>query len=128
MTNSSDIHPFDRLAQHFAELVARHLNGAVAPARAASPAKAKPAKAAKAAAPAPSGRRRKGAKRPPELIEKTTAELLAYIKTHKGERIEQIGAGLGVSTKDLKLSAQKLLNEKKVKTKGVKRATKYFPA
>ena len=118
MTTPSNIHPFNLLAQHFAELVARHLQGS-----AHAPAAKEPK--ARAAASSP---RKKGQKRSAALIEKTTGELLAHIKAHKGERIEEIAEKLGVTTKDLKLSAQKLLANKKVKTKGVKRATRYYPA
>lgn len=69
-----------------------------------------------------------GAKRSPKQIQKTVEVLLGYIKKHKGERIEQIGKGLGIVTKDLNLPVEKLLAGKKIKSKGRKRATRYFPA
>lgn len=72
--------------------------------------------------------RKKGEKRTPEQIERLTSRLLAYVKAHHGESIEQIGASLGVSTKELTLPMGRLLNAKDVKTKGVKRSMKYFPA
>ena len=74
------------------------------------------------------GKRKKGAKRSPTLIARTTAALLAHIKSNKGQRIEQIAAAMKAPTNDLKLPAQKLLADKKVKTKGQKRGTQYFPA
>jgi hypothetical protein len=69
----------------------------------------------------------KGAKRPPEEIEKLTAQLGEYIKANKGERIEQIAKGMNVSTRELNLPVKKLLATKVIKSKGQKRATQYFP-
>lgn len=68
---------------------------------------------------------RKGAKRPPEEIEQLTGKLLAYITKHPGERIEQIGVGMCVPTKELLLPAKKLIAAGKIRTKGQKRATSY---
>jgi len=70
--------------------------------------------------------RAKGAKRTAKELEQLTRSLLAQIKKTPGLRIEQIGAALGASTKELVLPAKKLIGEKAVKTKGVKRATTYF--
>jgi hypothetical protein len=84
-------------------------------------------RAARAAA-APAGRRLpKGAKRPPDEIVKLTSRLLEYVKGHKGERIEQIAKGMGVSTRELNLPVKKLIAGKSIKTRGQKRATQYFP-
>lgn len=69
----------------------------------------------------------KGAKRPPGEIEKLTGRLLDYVKGHKGERIEQIAKGMGVSTRELNLPVKKLIAGKSIRTKGHKRATQYFP-
>jgi hypothetical protein len=69
----------------------------------------------------------KGAKRPPGEISKLTARLLEYVKGHKGERIEQIAKGMGVSTRELNLPVKKLLAAKSIRTRGHKRATQYFP-
>ena len=114
MKNQS-AHPFDALAQHFAELVAQHLSRSGA-GRASS------------SGPVASAPLKKGQKRSRAMIEHTTTQLLAHIKANKGQRIEEIARELGVTTKDLKLSAQKLLADKAVKTKGNRRATRYFPA
>ena len=80
----------------------------------------------KAPAPKAVGRRRKGQKRSASMISRTTDALLAYVKSHQGQRIEEIAKGMKESTKDLKLSAKKLIGDKKLKTKGQKRATKYY--
>lgn len=68
----------------------------------------------------------KGAKRPPDEIVKLTARLLEYVKGHKGERIEQIAKGMGVSTRELNLPVKKLISQKSIRTRGQKRATQYF--
>jgi hypothetical protein len=71
--------------------------------------------------------RQKGAKRPPGEIAKLVGRLRDYVKAHPGQRIEQIAKGMGVSTRELNLPAKKLLAQKVLKTRGEKRATKYFP-
>jgi hypothetical protein len=72
------------------------------------------------------GSRRKGAKRDPKELEALTEKLNGYIKSHGGQRIEQIATGMGTSTKELALPAKKLLATKKIRTTGTRRATKYF--
>jgi DNA invertase Pin-like site-specific DNA recombinase len=69
----------------------------------------------------------KGAKRPPQEIAKLVGRLRDYVKAHPGQRIEQIAKGMNVSTRELNLPAKKLLSQKALKTRGEKRATKYFP-
>jgi hypothetical protein len=71
--------------------------------------------------------RLKGAKRPPGEIAKLVGRLRDYVKSHPGQRIEQIAKGMNVSTRELNLPAKKLLAQKALKTRGEKRATKYFP-
>ncbi|MDF3071647.1 MAG: hypothetical protein K0R38_7248 [Polyangiaceae bacterium] len=83
-------------------------------------------RAARSAAPARGRASRKGAKRSPEALEELVQRLHAYIKKNPGERIEQIGAALGAGTKELALPAKKLIADKKLSTKGQKRATTYF--
>lgn len=76
----------------------------------------------------PSGSSRaKGEKRDPAVLEKLTEELASAIKAKPGLRIEQIAKTLGTSTKELALPAKKLIAAKKIKTRGERRATKYFP-
>ncbi|MFZ5894530.1 MAG: DNA-binding protein [Myxococcota bacterium] len=71
--------------------------------------------------------RAKGAKRSPDELEQLTEQLLAYVKSNPGQRIEQIAEGMGTSTKELNLPAKKLIGSKALKTRGHKRATQYFP-
>jgi predicted transcriptional regulator len=53
-------------------------------------------------------------------------KLLAYIQANPGQRMEVIGAALGLPRHELALPIKKLLAEKKITRKGVKRATEYF--
>ena len=90
---------------------------------------ARGARGARAAAPSfvsLSQSRKKGAKRTPEELEQLIKKLHGYIAKNPGQRIEQIAQGLDISTKELNLPAKKLISEKKLSTKGQKRATTYF--
>jgi len=69
---------------------------------------------------------RKGAKRTPEELEKLVTKFHSHVAKNPGQRIEQIGKTLGVPTKELTLPVRKLMGEKKLSTKGAKRATTYF--
>lgn len=75
----------------------------------------------------PAGRR-KGEKRDPADLAQLEALLLSAIKSAPGQRMEQIAKGMKTSTKELALPAKKLISSGKLKTKGDRRATKYFPA
>ena len=70
--------------------------------------------------------RKKGAKRTPEELEQLIKKLHGYVAKNPGQRIEQIASGLDISTKELNLPAKKLISDKKLSTKGQKRATTYF--
>jgi hypothetical protein len=74
-------------------------------------------------APARMKARAKGAKRTPDELEALTKNVLAHIKRNPGQRVEQIAAALGTSTKELALPIIKL--GKALKTQGQRRGTKY---
>src|SRR5687768_2960085 len=76
--------------------------------------------------PAGRGSRRKGEKRSADQIGETTKAVLGYVRKHPGQGVEAIAKGLGTDTKELTLPIRKLVAEKQIKTKGQKRATKYF--
>jgi hypothetical protein len=78
----------------------------------------------KTALAAPSGR--KGARRTPEDLEAQVKKLHSFVSKNPGQRIEQIGRALGVATKELVLPVKKLIGEKRISTKGQRRATTYF--
>lgn len=100
-------------------------NAAAGPIAAAAPAGAAGSKSGASAAGKPA-RRAKRAKRTSADVDATAAALLAYVAANEGQSIEQIGKGMGVATKELKLPVIKLMEAKKLKTKGQKRGTKYF--
>jgi hypothetical protein len=81
-------------------------------------------RAARGATTAPAQRARaKGAKRSSEELEALTKNVLTYVKRNPGQRVEQIAAGLGTTTKELALPIIKL--GKALKTQGQRRGTKY---
>ena len=72
------------------------------------------------------GARSKGEKRSSDQIAETTKAVVSYVRKHPGQGVEAIAKGLGTVTKELTLPIRKLVAEKQLKTKGQKRATKYF--
>ena len=87
-----------------------------------------------AAAPAPTsvgraGRPRggRGAKRSAADLEALSEQFQTFVKANPGLRIEQINKQLGTTTKDLALPIRKLISEGRIKAKGQKRSTTYFP-
>lgn len=81
----------------------------------------RPAKAA--AAP----KRKAGEKRTPQQLAQITEQVFNYVKSNGGQGVEQIAKSLNTSTKELTLPIRKLLGDKKIGSKGQKRATRYFP-
>lgn len=75
---------------------------------------------------APVRGRRKGAKRTPAELEALVKKFHAYVVKNPGQRIEQIGQVLAIPTKELALPVKRLMSEKKISSKGQKRATIYF--
>jgi hypothetical protein len=85
----------------------------------------RPAKSAASAAAA--AKRRAGEKRSPQLLAQVTDQVANHIKTSPGQGVEQIAKALSTTTKELTLPIRKLLADKKITSKGQKRATRYFP-
>ena len=71
--------------------------------------------------------RQPGEKRAPEELKRITDQLGAYIKANPGQGIEQISKAMHTPTKDLTLPIKKLLQARKIGSKGEKRATRYYP-
>ena len=69
----------------------------------------------------------KGGKRSAESLEAMSAKLLAHVKANPGQRGEQIASALKTDVGTMRLPMQKLMAAKKVKTKGQRRGTTYFP-
>jgi len=76
----------------------------------------------------PRARAKAGGKRDPRVIEALVASVAAHVKAHPGHGVEAIASALKTSTHDITLPITKLLATKAIKKKGVKRATKYYPA
>ncbi|TAJ19082.1 MAG: DNA-binding protein [Planctomycetota bacterium] len=75
---------------------------------------------------APVARKGKRVKRDPAAVLAVADKVHAAIKAKPGQSVEQIGKGLGMKTKDLALPIKKLVEAKKVRTKGQRRGTRYF--
>jgi hypothetical protein len=95
---------------------------------ASAPARAGGARAAAPAAPARAAKRSKGQKRNPADIARLTERLLQAIAAKPGQRMEQIRKGLGVDKAELLIPVARLVESKKIRRTGEKRATQYFPA
>jgi hypothetical protein len=83
----------------------------------------KPGRPAKAPIAAPKA----GQQRAPELLAQLMERVHRHIKANPGQGVGLIAVALGTSTKELSLLLRKLLDEKKVTSKGKKRGTRYFP-
>ena len=71
-------------------------------------------------------RKGKRIRRSSEDVEALASAVLAHVKANPGQGVTEIARALRRTSKDLKLPIQKLLADKKLKTKGERRGTKYF--
>jgi hypothetical protein len=69
----------------------------------------------------------RGAKRSSADLEELSSRFASFVAANPGLRIEQINKQLGTTTKDLALPIRKLISENRIKAKGQKRSTTYFP-
>jgi hypothetical protein len=69
----------------------------------------------------------RGAKRSSADLEALSERFASFVAASPGLRIEQINKQLGTTTKDLALPIRKLISEGRIKAKGQKRSTTYFP-
>jgi hypothetical protein len=83
------------------------------------------ARGGKAPAPKAAPKRKVGEKRSPQLLAQITEQVYNHIKANPGQGVEQIAKSLNTATKELTLPIRKLLNDKKISSKGQKRATRY---
>jgi hypothetical protein len=101
------------------ESVHAALGNGVAPARRGP---GRPRGTTKAAHPAA----RSDGKRTPEQVAADAERIASYVRANPGSRLEQIAAGLGTGSKELKLPVIKLLASKTLRKTGQKRGTQYF--
>jgi hypothetical protein len=99
--------------------------------RVAAPARRGPGRPRKAggASPVASGPKSRAGKRGRRSatdVEQVASQVLAYVQGNPGQRLEEIGRGLGVDTGGLKRPIQQLLATGRLRTEGQKRGTKYF--
>ncbi len=94
--------------------------------RAATSSKAAPSAAATTGSKLPA-KPKKGGKRSPEQLAKIDAAVQGFVKANPGKGVEHMAKSLGVPSGDLKSRVALLIDAKKLKKTGVKRATKYFP-
>jgi hypothetical protein len=69
-----------------------------------------------------------GGRRSAEDVERMGDSLLAYVEKNPGQRGEDIASGMQSDTKTMRLPMKKLIAEGKVRTKGERRAMRYYPA
>jgi hypothetical protein len=84
----------------------------------------------KASAGKSGGTRATGEKRSAEAMEETMEAIARYVREDGGDEglsMEQLKELMGISDNSLTLPTKKLLAAKRLKTKGHKRATRYFP-
>lgn len=84
-------------------------------------------KGRKKAAKRKAAKRGKRVRRSSAELDRLKSSFLSYVRSNPGERLEQIGVGMGIDTKELKRPVQLLLEEGKLRTEGQRRGTKYFP-
>ena len=99
------------------ESVQEALGGTVAPRRRGP---GRPRKTAKKGSP-----RRKRVRRSSGDLDATAARILSYVKANPGSGVTEIAASLRRTSKDLRLPILKLLEEKKLRTTGQRRGTRY---
>jgi hypothetical protein len=75
-----------------------------------------------------SGERPASGRRSAQDVEQMAEMLLAHVKKNPGQRGEQIAESLRTDTKTMRLPMQKLIADKKVKTRGNRRGMTYFAA
>lgn len=110
------------------EAVRSALGGELAPAKRGPgrPKASAPSAAPAVAAAAKPARRGKRAKRTPEDVAAMGEAVVAHVAKNPGQSVEQIGKAMGVTTKELALPILRMIDSKKLKTKGQRRGTKYF--
>lgn len=100
--------------------------GISAPARRGPGRPRKAGKAARKATKRASAKNGGRARRSPEELEQLSSGFLSYVQANPGQRLGEIGAGMGIDTKELKRPVTLLLEAGSIRTEGQRRGTKYF--
>ena len=72
------------------------------------------------------GRRGSRGRRSGADLEAMNGTILDHVRANPGQGSEQIGAAIGMSSKEMRLPIQKLIAEGQLRTEGQRRGTKYF--
>lgn len=99
----------------------------VAPAPAVAAVRAPAAPARRPGRPPAAAKRASGEKRPPQELARLVERAYDYVKGNPGQGVEQISKALSTPTKDLTLPLRKLMLGSRITSKGIKRATRYYP-
>src|SRR5262249_30523057 len=75
----------------------------------------------------PAAKRTPGQKRPAAELAKVADALIEHIKANPGSRMEAMVKALGMARNDLVYPIKGLIAAKKIRSKGQKRSTQYFP-
>jgi glutamate-1-semialdehyde aminotransferase len=67
-------------------------------------------------------------RRSSEDVEQIGSSLFEHVTRNPGQRGEQIAEALSMDTKTIRLPMKKLIEDKRVKTKGERRGMRYYPA
>jgi len=92
----------------------------------ATPARRGPGRPPKAAGSAPIRPAAKGGKRDAASLDEMGVGILAFVKSNPGQGAIEIAAALKTDVGTIRLPMQKLLADRKVRTQGQRRGTKYF--
>lgn len=65
-------------------------------------------------------------RRSEEEIAALGEQFLEHVQSNPGQRLEEVGAAMGVPTSELKRPVSNLMDAKALRTEGQKRGTKYF--
>ena len=104
------------------------LGGVAAPKRRGRPRKTKKAPARRKAVKRKAKKTGKRAKRSGAQVEAISVRVLAHVKKKPGQSVTEISKALRRTPKDLQLPIRKLIADKKLRTTGQRRGTKYFAA
>src|SRR5688572_3467369 len=70
---------------------------------------------------------RRGGKRTAAELDQMRGRLLAHVRSHPGQRADQIAEVLGTDVGTMRLPMRALIADKTVSTKGQRRGTTYYP-
>lgn len=110
------------------EAVHGALGGGTAPVRRGRPRKSSRAPARRGAVKRKASKTGKRVKRSAVQVDAVAARILNHVKANAGTGVTEMSAALGLTPKEMRLPILKLLADKKLRTVGQRRGTKYHAA